>query len=227
MKEYHFEETFTEQIGTLDVVNEIGSIEIRGYNGRSIIIDAEVDHMEIDVTRKGDAIFVHAHREEGLKHLEGTISRWLKGEHPKSHITIQVPFSCETRAKMITGNLTIADVEAPVTAKVITGKAKLTNLNGPVYAKTITGNVKYEGGLLETHHRFETITGQVQLNLTNKPNAFLDARTTTGSISCDLPLTQQKESRHFTGGRISGTLGDGKGHIKARVVTGSLQLLGA
>ncbi|KAA3665041.1 MAG: hypothetical protein DWQ04_02660, partial [Chloroflexi bacterium] len=73
--------------------------------------------------------------------------------------------------------------------------------------------------------RFEAITGKVQLKLTKEPNATFDARTTTGNIHCNLPLTEQKESRHFTGGRISGKLGSGEGHIKARVVTGSLQLV--
>jgi len=123
--------------------------------------------------------------------------------------------------------LNIADLEAPVTARVITGKAKLENLNGPIYAKTITGNLQYKGTLPDAHHRFEAITGKVQLTLLKEPNAIFDARTTTGKISCGFPLTQQKESRHFTGGRMSGKLGNGAGHIKARVVTGSLQLMTA
>lgn len=227
MKDYHFEETIAEEKGTLDVVNEIGSVEIRGYNGRSILIDISAQHMEIDVTREGDAIFVHAHKDDSWTNLEGTLSRWFKGEHPKANITIQVPFDCETRAKTITGKLTIADLGAPVTARVITGKAKLENLNGPIYAKTITGNLQYKGTLPAVHHRFEAITGQVKLALSKEPNATFDARTTTGNISCEFPLAQQKESRHLTGGRISGKLGDGAGHIKARVVTGSLRLVSA
>ncbi len=228
MKDYHFEETIPPQKGALDVVNEIGSVEIRGYNGRSILIDAQVNHMEIDVTREGSTIFVHAHKDDSWTNLEGILSRWFKGEHPKAHITIQVPFDCETRAKMITGKLTIADIDAPVTARVITGKAKLANLNGPVYAKTITGNLSYEGTLPEAHHRFEAITGKVQLKLLKEPNAYFDARATTGNIHCDFPLTHQKEHRHLTGGRISGELGSGgAGHIKARVVTGNLQVVTA
>jgi len=224
MKTYHFEETIPLQKGALDVVNEIGTVEIRGYNGRSIIINIEARHMEINVSREDNTIFVHAQKEESWSDLGQTLSRWLNGEHPKANMTIQVPHDCETRAKTVTGKLTIADLSAPVTARVITGQAKLKNLNGPVYAKTITGDLQYEGALPELHHRFEAITGQVRLKLLKEPNAHLDARTTTGHIQCDFPLAHRKADRYLMGGRLSGVLGNGTGHIKARVVTGSLQV---
>lgn len=224
MKKYHFEETVAEGKSALDVINEIGSVAVEGHHGRSILIDAEVQHMEIDVTREGNTVFVHTYKEKAWSDLSKTISRWFGGDHPKAHLTIKIPIDCELRAKTVTGSLTVNGVDAPVTTRVITGKNRLENLNGPIYAKTITGDLQYDGALKDDHHRFETITGKVLLKLRQEPNARFDAGTTTGHIHCAFPLAQQKENRYLTGGRLRGVLGNGAGYIKARVVTGSLHV---
>jgi DUF4097 and DUF4098 domain-containing protein YvlB len=135
-----------------------------------------------------------------------------------------VPADCEVRAKTITGQLSVSGLNAPITTRVITGKTRLENLAGPIYAKSVTGNVQYRGLLANDSHRFETTTGNVLLALSNVPDAYVDARITTGHIHCDFPLQKQIERRHITGARLRDTFGSGAGKIKARVVTGSLHL---
>ncbi|MCP5101576.1 MAG: DUF4097 domain-containing protein [Chloroflexi bacterium] len=224
MKDYHFEETFPETNGALDVMVEIGSAEIVAYDGTAVIVDAEARHMDISVTREANTIFIRAQTDETWADLGKKITRYLKNDHPIAHLKIQLPAHCELQAKTVTGKLAVNGLSAPVTARVVTGQTKLTNLSGPIYAKTITGELTYEGTLAEEHHRFETTTGRVHLKLWKQPNAQLDAKSITGNIHCEFPITQLKENRHLTGGRLTGVLGNGGGHIKARVVTGNLHL---
>ena len=110
----------------------------------------------------------------------------------------------------------------PSPAEVITGKLTLKEIQGPIYAKTTTGKLAYTGQLSEDNHRFETVTGEIVLTLPETTNARLSAQTATGSLNCKLPLVNLQEERHFVGGKLQGTLGAGKGRIKAKISTGSL-----
>ncbi|MCA9929371.1 MAG: hypothetical protein KC419_12870, partial [Anaerolineales bacterium] len=185
MKTYHFEEELPEGKQAFDLVVEIGTAQIEGHNGRSLIIDAELEQMEISLSQEGNTTFVHVHKNESWSELGQKLTNRIKGIQPKARLTIKLPAQCELRAKTIAGSLAVNGIDAPVTTRVITGKTTLQNLNGPIYAKTITGKLQYEGNLIGDHHRFEAITGSVQIKLQQIPNAHFDARTTTGKIRCD------------------------------------------
>jgi hypothetical protein len=52
----------------------------------------------------------------------------------------------------------------------------------------------------------------------------MDMKTVTGRVHCGFPLTNERQQSHVVGRKITGTLGAGTGHIKARVVTGNLSI---
>lgn len=218
MKTIQFIETADEET-KLDVLVEIGSVTIRPSTEDTITVDATYRHMDVWVERQGDTVLVRAEQEENFLQ---SLTRLFNNDHPKADITIHVPSHCEVHAKTITGKLSIAGMQAPVTGRVITGKLALKEIQGPVYAKTITGKLSYSGELTEENHRFETVTGEIVLTIPQSTNAKLSAQTATGSLNCRLPLTHLHEERHFVGGRLQGTLGNGTGRIKAKISTGSL-----
>jgi hypothetical protein len=220
MKTVQFVEAADEHT-KLDVLVEIGSVQIRPSTSQEIIIDATYRHMDVWVERREDTVIVRAEQEEAFLQKLG---RLFSSDHPKAEIVIQVPAHCEVQAKTITGRLGIESIQAPVTSRVITGKLILKEIYGPIYAKTITGKLAYTGELSEENHRFETVTGEIVLTLPETTNAKLSAQTATGSLNCKLPLANLQEERHFVGGKLQGTLGNGTGRIKAKISTGSLQL---
>ncbi len=230
MKSYHFEEAVSAKKGFLDVFVEIGTVKIVPSNTSAandetaVIVDAVAKHMEISVVSEGNKVFVLVEKDDSWHNWDQKLMRWLNNDHPKAELTIQVPENCEVNAKTITGKLSINDLNAPVTTRVVTGTTKLANLSGPIYAKTVTGKLSYDGFLTNEHHRFEATTGNVLLNLSKEPNAHLDAKAVTGRIQCDYPLAKMQENGRLTGSRLTGILGSGEGHIKARVVTGSVQV---
>ena len=218
MKTTQFVEAVDEQT-KLDVLVEIGSVTIRPSTEKIITVDATYRHMDVWVERQGDTIVVRAEQEETFLQ---SLTRLFNNDHPKADITIHLPPHCEVHAKTVTGKLSVTGVQAPVTGRVITGKLALKEIRGPIYAKTITGKLSYTGELIEENHRFETVTGEMVLTLPKTTNARLSAQTTTGSLTCQLPLTERQEERHFVGGKLQGTLGSGAGRIKAKISTGSL-----
>lgn len=218
MKTTQFVEAADEQT-KLDVVVEIGTVTIRPSTEKVITIDATYRHMDVWVERQANTVVVRAESEDTF--LE-KLSHLFNNDHPKANLTIHLPPHCEVHAKTITGKLSIEGIQAPVTSRVITGKLTLKQIQGPIYAKTITGKLSYSGELTEENHRFETVTGEIVLSLPPTTNAKLSAQTATGSLSCQLPLADRFEDRHFVGGKLQGVLGSGAGRIKAKIGTGSL-----
>jgi DUF4097 and DUF4098 domain-containing protein YvlB len=221
MNEQYFEEIVKSGKSKLNVIVEVGEVEVQPHNKPMITVSAETRHVMVTVEQKDGTVFVRAEVEDGWL---GSIGRLLRGDHPKAKLLIHVPTDCEINAKTVTGTLTISDIMAAVTTHVTTGKTHLTNLGGPIYAKAVTGQMIYDGLLVDDTHRFETVTGELQLRLTKEPNAKVDIRTTTGNVQCDFPLTNAKQERHWIGGKMKGTLGAGTGQLKARVVTGNLHV---
>ncbi|MBP7592024.1 MAG: hypothetical protein KBA85_10490 [Chloroflexi bacterium] len=225
MKHFSFTETLKSDQGQLHLRAEIGNVTIQPHDGRSITIEADLRHMTINVSRQEDIVSVCVEQED--KEWRQKISRWFSADdQPKAIVTIHVPHTCAIHAKTITGQMCIRDIDAPVTATVITGKNDLTNIGARVDARATTGEVTYNGFLTDDFHRFETVTGSIQLNLTQEPNAKFDGRVLTGDVHCALPLAQPKLHTALTGKHLKGTLGTGQGAIKAQIVTGSLRVQG-
>jgi DUF4097 and DUF4098 domain-containing protein YvlB len=223
MKEHHLEEALEEGEAKLHVTVEVGEVDIRSHDKRSVVVDAETEHMVLSLHRDENNIYLRVENEDGESHRD-TLTRLIKNVQPRAVVRIRIPASCEVRAKTVTGSLSVSGIDAPTATHVITGKTNLDQLGGPISAKTVSGSVYYRGLLAEERHRFKATTGKVHLELTETPDARVDARITTGQIRCGLPMKEQVERRNVTGARLRGTLGSGKGDIRARVVTGNLTI---
>lgn len=221
MKSEQFVKTVSKEEAKLDVVVEIGSLEIRPSASQEIIIDATYQHMDVFVEQKENTVFVRAEQEEGFDHK---LKRLFRDEQPKAELVIQVPPTCEINAKTITGKQEVTGIQASVTSRVVTGNHRLSDIQGPLYAKTMTGKLYYTGKLTEDNHRFETVTGSIHLTVPPTTSAELSASTTTGKLVCSLPLTNVHHERRVVGSKLRGTLGDGNGRIKVKITTGKLFL---
>lgn len=224
MQKHRFEETVSVSDAHLHVVVEVGEVAIRSHENPTIAIDAKTQHMEILVYREQDTVYVRVEREEAWQELAKNLNRLTENDVPRSIVNIRVPLDCEVRAKTISGKLSVSGIKAPINTHVITGNTRLDDLGGPISAKTMTGSLHYHGPLTNERHRFKATTGEVYLNLTETPNARLDAQTTTGGIRCNLPMKEKIERWHVTGASLQAVLGSGKGDIRARVITGSVTL---
>ena len=220
MKTVHFTETVDAKT-KLDVLVEIGSLIMRPSIDGDVHIEATYRHMDIWIERHDNTVVVRAEQEEDMAQKLG---RPFRDGHPKVDLTIDVPTHCPIQAKVISGSLALSEMMAPVSARVITGQLHLREIQAPIYAKTVTGQLAYTGSLTEDNHRFEVTSGEMVLTVPEGTNGQLYAQTITGSVSCQLPLTERHEERRLIGRKLRGTLGSGTGRIKAKVTTGNLEI---
>lgn len=226
MEIQQFAEQLTEGPASLKVTNEIGSITIvpGSDDGRTVHVNAESRGMIITVSRSNNTVTVRAERDEAWRNPIEHVKNLFTDEYPKAHLTIQVPADCAVNAKMVTGSLSISGINGVVNGRTVTGSAKLANLGGPINAKTVTGKLSYDGRLSDDTHHFKTVTGAVKLNLTELPDARLDARTDVGGIHCEFSKGTAVTPQNMVGSRLQDVLGSGQGHIKIRVATGGIHL---
>lgn len=222
MKVLRFEEAIDKENPVLDLDIATGSVNIVTHDLLTAVIVAEVDSDDITVTQQANILRVRSHANDMETNW---VERLFNGRwQNRTRLTIHIPAHCEIQARTNTGQLHINGIAAPVSARMNTGELTLTDIGGPIYAKVLTGKLSYQGSLSDDHHRFEAITGNIEFRLHKEPNTQISASVVTGKVKCRLPLQNRKENNHLTGSSVRGLLGNGNGHLKAKVITGSIQL---
>ena len=95
MKTIQFIETADTQT-ILDVMVDIGSVQIRPSTSQEIIVDATYRHMDVWLERHENTVIVRAEQEDDFLQKVG---RFFTNDHPKAEIIIQLPAHCEIQAK--------------------------------------------------------------------------------------------------------------------------------
>jgi hypothetical protein len=65
---HHFEEELAEGKGGLEVLVELGDVEISSQKGRTVTIDAETQHMDVSVRREKDTVYVRVEQDDGMRY---------------------------------------------------------------------------------------------------------------------------------------------------------------
>ncbi|QGV78612.1 DUF4097 family beta strand repeat-containing protein [Streptomyces ficellus] len=149
-----------------------------------------------------------------------------------------------TTVRGVSGDTTLVGLSGPVRADTVSGNVEsqavtgglrfhsvsgdLTVVEGAgrsVQADTVGGDVVIDLDPAEepTDIRLTTVSGSVAIRLPHPANARVEAQTTGGAVSSafdDLRVTGQWGAK-----KITGTLGDGKGRLRATTVSGSIALL--
>jgi hypothetical protein len=132
-------------------------------------------------------------------------------------------------ASSMSGNVTLRNVEARRLAlNSISGNVTVEDAScGRVEAQTMSGTVVYGGTLMpKGRYDLKSHSGDVRLRLDGRTGFELDARTFSGAIRSDLPLTTRAgDTVRGPGARgraFRGTFGDGSAVINASTFSGSV-----
>jgi hypothetical protein len=141
----------------------------------------------------------------------------------------------------VSGEVTIEDVQGPLRLKSVSGDVTCRRYVGHVEGNTVSGDLHFDAvrvrslqlhtvsgdvdlvGVLEAarEHRLRTISGDIDLSLAD-PDLLVDFRTASGDLECDIPARVDRQSRkEYTVG-----LGDARGHVVAKTVSGDLTIRG-
>lgn len=188
-----------------------------------------------------DAIEVYA--EPAGKGVQRLGWRWRQpkgiGWSANVRFDIQGPADLDLDFVTHNGRINVEGTDAGVKVLTHNGRIKVAGGRGPLSAITHNGciDATYAGKdiNLRTHNgpiealldkcqsidgRIATHNGRIRVVVGDAASAMLSCRTHNGTVSCDAPVSSVKTRRSS----MSGTLGDGDGHLKLETHNGSIRV---
>ena len=104
--------------------------------------------------------------------------------------------------------------------EISSGDVKLTNYEGPLKGDLSSGELTVSMSALKGDLNFDVSSGGVNLDLPEDASFKLNGNASSGDISCNLPLQNQK----IDDGDISGVAGSGKYTINVSVSSGNVDI---
>jgi hypothetical protein len=183
---------------TLKIDNIFGSINVSGYNGKTVQLTAQktiraktnqaledaAKEVRLDISTKGNSIDVVV--DGPFRDKEGHCnwnSRKL-GYIVQYDFQVKVPFNTGLDVKTINdGDVEVSDIQGKSTIKNVNGKIGVKNLKGDFLVHTVNGRIKMEGitGSGEAH----TVNGKVSVLFDKNPGSDCSFKTINGNLELD------------------------------------------
>jgi DUF4097 and DUF4098 domain-containing protein YvlB len=189
--------------GEVDVTTVSADINSRGITGQQRLkavsgsVRADIAQSDVEVkTVSGDVTLRGDGKSAGL-HL-ASISGTIRLEH------------------------TSGDVEASTTS----GGINLALDSGrSVRMRTVSGSVSFRGKLTkDADFDAQTVSGPVKMRADSDNGYEYDVTTFSGDIGNCFNAKAEKTSRYGPGERLSGSLGNGSGHVRLKTMSGDIEL---
>jgi len=203
--------------GTIDIRLERKTRWVTGFNWSDLVLEVSIPKgyagkLSVEGVSADIEISDHAYAGVSLASTSGDIRVGAVGA---------ADFSMHTTS----GNLRAASLAAErCELSSVSGDIEVKSLSGGVNAHTTSGEVALT--LAEAFPRAEvgSTSGDVTLRLPADAQFSLEARSTSGNVTCAFPITIA-DSRSG-GGRnaLSGTVGGGKGSVSVRTVSGDIRV---
>ena len=155
---------------------------------------------------------------------EGGVKGWLACAGVDGEVAYRLTLPREARlsASTVNGNVEVGGLVAPVRAASTNGDVVL-EVSGEVEATSVNGSIRLAMRRPEPRSAMQlsTVNGSILILLPAEFRAYVDARTTNGSVGSDLPM--QVEGRRSRS-RLIGSLNGGTTRLTARSTNGSIWL---
>jgi len=226
--------------GTFSLKNVNGEVRINTWKEAKVEIKAlkktnkeaqNLQKVKIEITASADAVSIDTvypkHENTGVRVdydiqvPEGVNLGGVDSVNGGVHIT--GPFGRVT-ASTTNGSVHVEDASGNLKLETTNGDIEAVRIAGPIDAHTTNGDITLELMKLEAAVTAETTNGGVTLRLGagQETNGLLEAETTNGSLSFDIPVTVQsleKSRRH-----LRGQIGQGGPLVSLKTVNGSIRL---
>lgn len=121
----------------------------------------------------------------------------------------------------VSGDLS-ASFEGGLQGQTVSGDIDIkTSTPGEIKIRSTSGDVQFQGPVSEgSSATISTVSGDVSVDLDQGSSAAIEADTVSGNIDCELDLAGLRKS----GRSFSGKLGDGKGTLALKTVSGDVTI---
>jgi Putative adhesin len=182
--------------GDLVLSNIAGTVEIRGWDHAEITVKAtkrpggwmpwgtpedvfRTTHVEIEQQGQRVTARTSRQRDSGLP----AILQWLGGVAQVDYV-VRVPRNSNVVVDLVSGRLTIEDVQGNLIVRTVSARQDLRNLTGNLVISTVSGGVAADG--LKGKASIRTVSGGVRV--TRGQLESLSGRSVSGGMDIETPL---------------------------------------
>lgn len=139
------------------------------------------------------------------------------------HYHLTVPRRALVSATTVNGDVEVSRLPSPVRVASTNGSITVLEVRGEVDATSVNGNIQVDlrQAVARQPMELSTVNGSILVYLPADFRAYVDARTTNGSVDSDLPL--QVDGRRSRS-RLVGSLNGGQTKLVLRTTNGSILL---
>lgn len=226
--------------GAINIRNVSGNINVRGYDGDAVTVNAfkegrDQDKVTIEDASAGNNVSLSVKYAPNCNcdasvRFEVQVPRSISYDFNKistasGNITMSA-LTGDMQVHTASGDVSITDVSGKINAATASGEMIVKNVSGTVSAKSASGNVDVQLTRLEGAGNMEFISasGDVRVSAPADLDGNVQMSSATGSLRTDFPL--QVEKREYgPGERASGRLGNGSRSLRLSSATGNVSLL--
>ena len=192
--------------GTLNVSLLVGSVTVRGYDGKEAIVES--------TPRGGDARRHGPRRQRsepppGMHRIDtpnagldvtedNNVIKVTGGVYGYSDVTIQVPVQTSLNLKTVSGGrIVVENVSGESNAEDVTGSITITNASGSVLAHSMNGRITVALNQVtpDKSMSFSTMNGPIDVTLPADVKARLKMKTDNGDVFTDFDVKVDPSSR--------------------------------
>ncbi|HEV7714692.1 MAG TPA: DUF4097 family beta strand repeat-containing protein [Steroidobacteraceae bacterium] len=204
------------------------------WNDADVVLDVHVPKQsELQVTgSSADVETVQVLGEQRLKSVSGTIHAELaaadfEGKTVSGDITLRgTSQPADLRVSTVSGSITLERGAGELDATTVSGdlRAELSSARS-VRMHTTSGDLHFRGTLDEgATLEAETISGDVSVQARGKSGYEYEASSFSGELENCFGKSSESTSQHGPGSRLTGTLGKGDARIRAKSMSGDIQI---
>jgi hypothetical protein len=204
------------------------------WNDADVVLDVYVPKQsEVQVTAvSADVETVGVLGEQRLNSTSGTVRADLaaadfEGKTVSGDITLRgTSQPADLRVSTVSGSITLERAAGEVDATSVSGDLKVdVSTARSVRLHSTSGDLRFrgtleEGGTIEA----ETISGDVSLQARGKSGYEYEASSFSGDLDNCFGKTAERTSQHGPGSRLTGTVGKGDARIRAKSMSGDIQI---
>jgi len=184
------------QVGELKVGLINGSISVTGYNGKEVIIDAEMVQKKVSKSQKNGLTRVSSGTLDVSAEERDNKVRISTNSYKRSiNLSIKVPQNFSLNLSAINnGDISVDNVNGEFEIKNVNGKITMTNISGSVNANTTNGKLTIGFNKIDanTNMALSSFNDNIDITLPKTAKATIKAKSDQGEIYTDFDMALEK-----------------------------------
>jgi len=184
----------------VDILN--GSIHVIGYDGKEVLVEADVpgrrEPEAPKVNAQGMKRITNSGFELTAREAANKVTVSAGGPGHKINLTIRVPRRCALDLSTVNdGEITAENVSGAMEVSNVNGGITLTNISGSVVANTVNGDlvVKFKEASSDAPMAFTTLNGDVDVTFTGNVKASPKIKSERGEVFTDYDIVVEKRNQ--------------------------------